>query len=197
MHSANGNVFCRTKWIQWDEPCLNNETSVTRSIWIQAKASPTSEVSQHPAREGTPSMHSAWWEHRGACHQCAGCRKVESYSWRVGLFVSGKLLVVVNVHQAPNMLELVAESTLCRISKIDEAGALVGMASINRGSTKYSRVTLAMSKNVNLSQGLSTALMSWRVTMGSIGRPPWTTKIWSMERRLFKPQLLEKGPSNL
>ena len=86
-----------------------------------SKASPTSEVSQHPAPEGTPSMHSAWWEHRGAC---AGCRKVESYSWRVGLFVSGKLLVVVNVHQAPNMLELVAESTLCRISKIDEAGAL-------------------------------------------------------------------------
>ena len=72
--------------------------------------------------------------------------------------------------------------------------SLVGMASITRGSTKYSRVTLAMSKNVNLSQGLSTALMSWRVTMGSIGRPPWTTKIWSMQREGSNRSCSKKDP---
>ena len=52
----------------------------------------------------------------------------------------------VNVHQAPNVLELIAEYTLCRISKIDGAGALVWMAPSNRGSTNYSRVTPTMSK---------------------------------------------------
>ena len=33
-----------------------------------------------------------------------------TYSWRVGLFVTGKLLAVVKAHQAPNMLELISES---------------------------------------------------------------------------------------
>ena len=37
-----------------------------------------------PATEGTPSMHSSWWEHRGAC---AGCRSVESHLFMEGGFV--------------------------------------------------------------------------------------------------------------
>ena len=37
-----------------------------------------------PALEGTPSMHSSWWEHRCAC---AGCRSVESHLFMEGGFV--------------------------------------------------------------------------------------------------------------
>ena len=37
-----------------------------------------------PAPEGTPSMHSSWWEYRGAC---AGCRSVESHLFMEGGFV--------------------------------------------------------------------------------------------------------------
>ena len=37
--------------------------------------------SRRPAPEGTTSMHSSWWEHRGAC---AGCRNVESHSFMEG-----------------------------------------------------------------------------------------------------------------
>ena len=37
-----------------------------------------------PAPEGTPSVHSSWWEHRGAC---AGCCSVESHLFMEGGFV--------------------------------------------------------------------------------------------------------------
>ena len=64
--------------------CLHNGTSVTRSIlnWSKSNSYFWSLVGQAP--EGTPSMHSSWWEHRGAC---AGCRSVESH-----LFMEGGLV---------------------------------------------------------------------------------------------------------
>ena len=63
-----------------------------------------------PAPEGTPSMHSSWWEHRGAC---AGCRSVESHLFTEGGFVCA-WKVVSGSEGSPNakhdrMIELIAE----------------------------------------------------------------------------------------
>ena len=125
-----------------------------------------------------PSMHSSWWEHRGAC---------VTDSSRVGLFVGSKLLAAVKAHQAPNMLEPISEQTLCRLFSINWWGCAQQIVDVF-DRWYLARVTLTISKNDNLwylGHGLAgpvQALMSWRVVMGSIGRPPRTTKIWRMER---------------
>ena len=105
-------LLCRFECLQsalgkWQ--CLHNETSVTRSISSKSNSYFWSLVG--PAPEGTPSMHRSWWSHRGACAGCIWvpqCRKSHP-SWRVGLFVSRKLLATAKAHQAPNMLELIDE----------------------------------------------------------------------------------------
>ena len=84
------------------------------------------------------------------------------------------------------MLELISEQTLCRLFSINW-----WLSSTNCWcfwSVISGRVTLTISKNDNLwylGHGLAgpvQALMSWRVAIGSIGRPPRTAKIWRMER---------------
>lgn len=66
----------------------------------------------------------------------------------------------VNVHQAPNVLELIAEYT--RISKIDGAGALVWMAHDGSQQSWINKLFESHPYHVQamISQGLSTALMS-------------------------------------
>ena len=148
-------------------------------MWIQAKATPTSEVPQDPAPEGTPSMHSAWWEHHGACHHCAGCSEVERYSWRVGLWVASWWFS----ERSPSAKRVGTHSRVHTLQDLkDWWGWRSGVDGfkeswINKLFENHPYHVQAM-----ISQGLSTALMSWRVTMGSIGSPPWTTKIWRMER---------------
>ena len=63
---------------------LHNETSVTRSILNSSKSNSYIWSLVEPAPEGTSSMHSSWWEHRGAC---AGCRSAESHLFIEGGFV--------------------------------------------------------------------------------------------------------------
>ena len=64
--------------------CLHNGTSATRSILNSSKSNSYFWSLVGPAPEGTPSMHSSWWEHRGAC---AGCRSVESHLCLEGGYV--------------------------------------------------------------------------------------------------------------
>ena len=130
------------------------------------------------APQGTPSMHSSWCEHRGAC---AGCRSVESHLFMEGGFVCEWQVAScsegspsakhVRTHSRVDTLQdLLKNSMGLRSTNCWHFGSV-----ISGESHPYHIRELVL-------QGLSTALMSWRVTMGSIGRPPWTTKIWRMER---------------
>ena len=93
-----------SKWMQmamswqWDK-ChkIDMNSSKKQLLYIWSLVGPTPE--------GTPSMHSSW-EHRGAC---AGRRSVESHLFMEGGFVVCEWQVAMKAHQAPNMLQLIAE----------------------------------------------------------------------------------------
>ena len=155
-----------------------------------------------PAPEGTPSMHSSWWEHRGAC---AGCRSVESHLFMEGGFVC-EWLVASCSEGSPSAKHV---RTHIRVDTLqDLLKKLMGLRSLNKLLTFligdiWRESPLPCPRMIIFGilamvlQGLSTALMSWRVTMGSIGRPPWTTKIWRMEREGSNCSWWQKGPWNI
>ena len=123
-------------------------------------------------------MHSSWQEHRSAC---AGCRSVESHLFMEGGFVC-EWQVASCSEGSPSAKHVRTHSRVDTLQDLIKRIAGAAPAALNKRLTFFIgdiwRESPLPYPRMIVFGILAMVLQGLSMTMGSIGRPPWTTKIW-------------------